>query len=119
MSNQFFVGIINKEFEIPEDYILRMRKYLSKELKMPANKIFPDFILANVKSCLEWNIFTNESKELKGYLSERLYWNKKMSYEETLELKIETVLDYIYYSAILDGILEKPGDFKIIKKKAD
>jgi hypothetical protein len=111
MNNSEFVDIIHHAFGLPDDYILSNRKTLSKWMKIPVEKLLPEFRITDMKSCVDWDVYENDAGLLIEELLEILHIGKKFSFEELQELKIDTVSDYIYYSAISDGLLDNFGNF--------
>ncbi len=106
MSERDFLKAIKIKLGVSNEYAVKKRKFLSRQMWIPVDKILPDFRIVDVKNCLEGIIFKHKSDELISDLIDDLYYSKRFSETEAKKLVIETVTDYIYYSAVLDGIIE-------------
>ncbi len=104
IEDHFFVEIFRKEFDVPEDYILEKRRFIGKKLRLPYKKLSPDFKMYILEDCWFLNQGNDASVRLPGELSEDLYYSGDSPLYKK-EIKIETIAEYIYYSAIYDGIV--------------
>lgn len=106
IDDKSFINEMKKRGEMDETYILKIRKLLSKSLWIPYDKIYPSLKFDALDECFEQFTPTSKIAEIIGYLQEDLYHQKKLSFEDARRLKIETVSDFIYFSAILDDELQ-------------
>ena len=99
-----FVREMEKRFYVPEEYTISKRRELGKKLRIPYKKLSPDFEIASLKdswilsSVWETSVFLLES------LIEDLYYCENSPFYKE-KLLIDTVSEYIYYSAINEGVL--------------
>ena len=102
-EDHIFVEKLKENFNIPDVYILEKRSYIGKKLRIPYKKLSPDFKLPLLKNCWFLAQGNDASMRLIGDLSEDLYYaGDSPLYKK--KIKIETVGEYIYYSAVYDGI---------------
>ena len=108
MSDTDFITGIKKNVKcnLDETQILKLRKLLVKKLWIPYNKISPDLKLNDFGESIFNFYLRKDTDYLVEDTLEDLFYRKKFSLEEVRAIHIETVSDYIYYSAIVDGKIQ-------------
>lgn len=101
MDDSAFVEDIQRRHNLPPEYITKLRRRLGREHGVPYKKIKPDDTIESLENCM---LFPNVHENSVDYLVEDLYYSDNPRYKKKI-IDLETVADYIYYSAILDKIL--------------
>lgn len=99
-----FVEVFLENFYAPKDYVIAQRHKLARQLWVPVNILAPDFKFGVLEDC--WIL--KSDGETSEFLIELLCDHLSKYIESPLygeELNIETVSEYIYYSAIRDGVI--------------
>ena len=104
VEDEAFVEEFLKSFHAPQEYVIAKRRKLARQLHVPYKKLAPNYKFGTIGDC--WILTADGDKSM--FLIECLtdYLSKYIDspfYGE--EISIETVSEYIYYSAIRDGAL--------------
>jgi hypothetical protein len=101
MEDREFVEEIQRKYNIPAEYILKQRRMLGREYWIPSRKIKPEFTFETLIGFL---IMTQMVESSLGWLIEDLYYSDDPHFKKKV-LEIDTVAEFVYYSAIYDGVI--------------